>query len=141
MKRPSKIVLQEKQSLIVVEKNHYDIFQELFEKRRHVIPLFSLQDMQSGYRILDDKNKDYVDYQLSKSVFFYLALCPQDIQHKILTTMLDDDAESAKEYYKMPVLKAHMLLNRLKSLPVGNKVCSVGRLFRLSAVEEMILRK
>jgi hypothetical protein len=71
-------------------------------------------------------------------MLFSFAICPKDIRHKILTTMLDNDGESAKIFDRVPILSVFIKYNDVKRyapLKISNKMYSAGRLFRMSQKE------
>ena len=121
-----------------MEKKYEITLQQRIIEKRQVIPSFSLKDIAIGYGALECEDKKYVRHNLSKSMLFSLAICPQEIRRKILTSMLDDDAESAKEFDKKPIFAAfghYTYVKRYAPLEIGPKVYSAGRLFRLSKQE------
>lgn len=129
----------EKSDIISFDTTNYKIaFQQQFKSRQSCIPLFSFDAVWRGYNKLDSKKKKYVHHNVSSSLSFSFALCPKEIRHKVLTSMLDNDSASAEEFDTKPIIAAFEHYNYVKAyacLKISNKKYSAGRLFRLSPQE------
>ncbi len=124
-----------KMTLVVPVEKDKNSFQAYFDEKRHVIPLFSTSDIAGGFNQLSSHDKDYIMWKTLKSKIFPVILLPQDVRREIFTKMLGGDAESAEVFDTMPLIKAFEYYQRVKSydsLKIGNKIYSVGRLFRLA---------
>lgn len=120
-------------------KKELRVFQQNFQNNKSMIPQkYSFHEMWFKYNALNNQKKKYVNDKLSQSFLFSFAVCPKEIRHKILTTMLDNDAESAQIFDVNPIVVVFQHYSYVKQhapLRISNKEYSAGVLFRCSKAE------
>jgi len=120
-------------------KKKLSIFQQNFENNKSMMPQkYSFDAIWCEYSALNSQKKKYVNDNLSQSFLFSFAVCPKEIRYKILTTMLDNDEESAQIFDTKPIFAVFEHYKYAKTyapLKISNKIYSAGILFRCSKEE------
>jgi len=104
----------------------------------------SMQEIAYVFKELSPSNQRYFIKRFSQAPLFSVSILPQEIRITILKEILDHDEESAKHFDAMSLQEAFAQYECVKKcgpLKIGNKLLSVGRLFRLAASKREFLKQ